>query len=145
MKLSCLQVPVSISVDRFVLLDGWRRRVRSFWISDLVLCHQWEAPLSRTPLAAAGGGGRHSCRREERDAWMDAAEGGLTGDVRDGARRAASWASRREKSLVLSVTAASTCSLASDREASSAICETRRFQFGGIVGGMGMEGSAKPR
>ena len=117
--------------------------VRSFWISDLVLCHQWEAPLSRTPLVAAGGGGRHSCRREDRDAWMDAAEGGLTGDERIGARRAASWASRREKSLVLSVTAASTCSLASDREESSAICETRRFQFGGIVGGWGWRGCGR--
>ena len=45
-----------------------------------------------------------------------------------------------EKSLILSETDVSTCSLASDRAVASAIVVTRRFQLGALSVGMGVEG-----
>ena len=45
-----------------------------------------------------------------------------------------------EKSLILSETAVSTCSLASDKVEASAIVETRRVQLGVLSEGMGVDG-----
>ena len=76
---------------------------------------------------------------------MDACEGGIAGDARFGVRSAVTWASSWTKSLDLSVTAERTCPLFSDREESSAISDTTRFQFEGEEEGKGMDGERTAR
>jgi len=76
---------------------------------------------------------------------VDACEGGIAGDARFGVRSAVTWASSWAKSLDLSVTAERTWPLVSDREESSAISDTKRFQFEGEEEGKGMDGERTAR